>query len=88
MNQYGRAARFAYNPLDVLAYVVCLETVGARTSGYTDDTTGRTIRRWRGAKGVTRPALVKVLRCYNRSEGDFLAWAKSQDREVVTRNRR
>jgi hypothetical protein len=75
VNGYGQAAKQAYDPHLVLRYVEGLEAERLRIDGWTDAVHGRTIRRWRGAKGITPWSLARILAGYGRKVEDFEAWA-------------
>ena len=97
MNKHGQAARFAYNPEAVLAYLKYLDnTVGYLDDdvpdhrvGWTDAVHGRTVRRWRSAKGITAAGLNTVLACYpGIGEKEFVAWAEANGYAPILRNRK
>ena len=88
MNRYGQAARFAYNPEAVLAYLEHLHDIDAVRGDVWDDAIqGRTVRRWRSAHGITRSSFNRVFGCYNGvGEKTYVAWAESQGLAPILRN--
>lgn len=88
MNKHGQAARFAYNPEAVLAFLDS-EDSGRPRVGWNDAIHGRTVRRWRTAKGITQAGLNRVLACYpGTGEGEFVQWAEANGYAPILRNRK
>lgn len=92
MNQHGQAARFAYNPEAVLAFLAFLDgddpTYAIPRMGWDDNIHGRTVRRWRKAKGITKTGLNTVLSCYPGVGSDeYVKWAEANGYAPVLRNR-
>lgn len=83
MNRHGQAARFAYDPDVVVAFFDALP----RTEFYRDEIHGRIIRRWRGAKGVTRPSFERMLQCYTVSTARFEEFCAALNLEPVLRDK-
>lgn len=89
MNKHGQAARFAYNPEAVLAFLKTLDDAGGKPTLWTDSIHGRTVRRWRTAKGITRAGLNKVLVCYpGIGESEYVAWAEANGYAPTLRDHR
>lgn len=92
MNKHGQAAKFAYNPEAVLAFLdseACARTGSRDRTKWSDAVHGRTVRRWRKAKGITRAGLNSVLACYpGVGEDEFVAWAEANGYAAVLRNRK
>jgi hypothetical protein len=95
----GRAARVAYDPAVVLAFLDAHTTYEKhgkhnRTcrliNGHPipQDITARTIRRWRNStEGITRRGLVTMLRKIHVTVGTFEEWALDQGRNPFIRNK-
>lgn len=95
----GRAARVAYDPDVVLAFLdahTTYEKYGkhGRTcrliNGHpvSQDVTSRSIRRWRaGTEGITRRGLVTVLRRIQVTLATFESWALDQGTNPFIRNK-
>ena len=83
MNKHGQAARFAYDPAVVVAYFASLP----KPSGFKDDTHGRILRRWRTAKGVTRPAFQRMAACYSVTTDAFEQWCITSKLTPVLRDK-
>ncbi len=95
----GRAARIAYDPKVVLAFIdehTTYERHGkhGRTqrlvNGYPigQDITARTIRRWRtGTEGITRRGIVTFLRKVHVTVDTFESWALDRGLNPFIRNK-
>lgn len=83
MNRYGQAARFAYNPVALVAYFDALE----RPRNWRSDVEGRIQRRWRTvARGVTMDAGHRMFACYSVSHDEFTVWCRSNGYDPVLRD--
>ena len=83
MNRHGSAARFAYNPEAVLAY---LDELG-RPEGWNDAIHGRTVRRWRTQHGITRGSFAHLVSCYTGvGEREYVAWSEKHGYAPILRN--
>lgn len=99
MNLYGQAARFAYDPAVVVAFLDAY-TARAAAIGLRPYTTlnakrlfeddARIIRRWRSGaiKGVTYHAVSSLLLRYDLKVRHMERWAKLHRRQLVLRGHR
>jgi hypothetical protein len=97
VNKFGQAARFAYNPVALVAYIEALErsardgyapwSPASRPAAWRSDVEGRILRRWRTvARGVTMDAAHRMLSCYSVSPEEFTVWCQSNGHQPVLRD--
>lgn len=96
---YGRAARFAYDPKVIVAFLdhhTTRERCGTPTrmrrlingKSITQDVDARTIRRWRQGRieGATREAVKRIFRRTGLTLQEFHDWAEANNLDPVLRD--